>query len=320
MKRWVVALFLILLLFTPMIWWYFQAPIASGLYPEKGAGSIVLEESILENTADLVLPAVWIRSSPWEDPPNIEHVELVGQNGGTIGTIDGEYTLRVDPETPWHQRVVTTQIEMTVNGEIIARKGGKSITPLSNTLESEYLIEELNLSFEGESLSFPMTNTYKIHTIIENRGYSSGFWRQEGMMYLYDQEIEERMGIIINLRGPSTAKLEEIIFWLPGMPDDYYMQYPRYSYEDTLDDYLNNDTFEGKPLTVPFTFTKPNALIYLPFTEEMKEKMKGAKVYLLPYFTFSTSDNQVYHTGGGGSVGRWGQDIDWKEKLIMPIE
>lgn len=126
MRKW---LLLCLVLFVlPLIWWYIQTPIASGVYPEKHAGLVVFEMEEHDRTIDFQLPIQWIKSHPLEKPPVLDNIKLVDEEGNIIASIHGEHRLQVDFErSQWYKRRLRGKIELYLNGKAIKGKGQQAL-------------------------------------------------------------------------------------------------------------------------------------------------------------------------------------------------
>ena len=96
-KLWITLSLLIGILLIFSIWWIMKPSASAGVYPEKHAGSVVLEIEDDESMLLFQLPVRWIKSHPWEDPPIFEDINLLNKDGTTIASIKGQYQLKVDP-------------------------------------------------------------------------------------------------------------------------------------------------------------------------------------------------------------------------------
>jgi len=322
MKKFFILIFLLfgVVVVSFSIWWNTQSSVPGGVYLEKHAGSVILEVDGDLPIPVFELPVRWVKSHPWEDPPVIEDITMLNQDGTVITSLKGEYKVWVDSRfNEWHTRSVATHIELYINGGSVADKSGVATMPLFDTLKESYLPEELSITINGEVLRFSMKDTYHIIPIKKEDIKSIQGWGLEGSMYVFDETYKSK-GFIVELTGRSGAILKDILFWLPGMTENYNQTEILYSLEEDLDQYLNNSNgFEGKPITFPLKIDSNAMLIYFPFTPDMEKLLNGSVIHLHPYFKFSKSETgQGYYTGGSGMTGSFNKDSEVEDELIMP--
>ena len=317
-KLWVTLSLLIGLVLIFSIWWILKPSASAGVYPEKHAGSVVLEIKDDESMLLFQLPVRWIKSHPWEDSPIFEDIKLLNKDGTTIASINGQYQLKVDPNQDHRNNHMRAEIEFYINGESFTESNGISTKQLSDTLLDFYLPEQLIMTSKGETYHFSMKDTYKIIPIQKkSTNYSHG-WNIEGMMPFIDEDTNGVKGFVVELEGPRDSILEDILFWLPGMPDDYLKSKTVFSMSDDMDQYLNNHTFEGKPLTLPLKIESDVILIYFPITADIEEKVNDSYIHLKPYFKFENKQGMDYVTGGSGSTGQFDKNRKFEHLLIEP--
>jgi hypothetical protein len=218
MKKWLITIFLLLGIVTvPLIWWNMQSSVSSGVYPEKHAGSVVIKVEDDSPMTGFKLPMQWIKSYPWEDPPNLENITLLNEDGEVIAAIEGKYRLEVDSnQNKWNKRVVGAEIELYLNGERLVEEDGIITKPISNTLENTFLPDQLSLTYKGRKVIFPMDHTYKIFPITKLNYDSVSKWEMEGLMPFPDADTSINKGFIVKLKGLQNSTLIDILFWLPG--------------------------------------------------------------------------------------------------------
>ena len=209
-------------------------------------------------------------------------------------------------------------IEFYINGESFTESNGISTKQLSDTLSDFYLPEKLIMKSKGETYHFPMKDTYKIIPIPKKSNNYSHGWNLEGMIPFIDEDTNRLKGFVVELEGPKDSILEDILFWLPGMPDEYIKSETVYSLSDDMDQYLNNHNFEGKPLTLPLKIKSDVILIYFPITADIEEKVNDSIIHLKPYFKFANKQGMEYLTGGSGSIGLFDKNKELEHLLIEP--
>lgn len=322
MKKFLMIFFLLfgVVVISFSVWWNMESSVQGGVYLENHAGSVFLEVDTDTSMPVFELPVRWVKSHPWEDPPVIEDITMLNKDGTTITSLRGEYKIEVDSRYyQWHNRKVATDIELYINGGSIADKSGVATMPLSDTLQEIYIPEHLSITIKGEVFSFPMKDTYQIIPIKKEAINSMQGWGLEGSMHVLD-ETNKPKGFIVKLTGRSGAILKDILFWLPGMAEDYSQTEILYSLSGDMDQYLNNrNEFEGKPITYPLKMESNEILIYFPFTPDMKNVVNESVIHLFPHFKYSNSETgRDYYTGGSGMSGSRNKDRKVEDELIKP--
>lgn len=305
MKKWVIIALLIMVVMVPIIWWSIQASVPSGIYPVKHGGSLVLEYEDNSSMVEFRLPVKWVKTYPWDDLPVLEEINLLDNEGDTIASIVGDYTLWIIPEqNKWNKRLVDGEIEFFINGEQVKEDGGMTATPKSNSIKGTYIPSQLKFAFENETYTFSLENSYKLYLIPLLNNDSTTSWRVERLMPLHEHGTFTTKGYLVDLIGSKGATLEDILFWLPGMTVDYYNGKALYSYDVDINQFLNeNDTFQGEQLNLPLKLESNHLLLYFPITKEIRSQVKNSFVHFIPYFKFSGEDGNVYYNGGMGSIG-----------------
>lgn len=323
MKKFLMIFFLLfgVVVISFSVWWNLQSSVPGGVYLERQAGSVILEVDGNLSMTVFELPVYWVKSYPWEEPPVIEDITMLNQDGTVIASLRGEYIVEVDSRfNHWHTRSVATDIELYINGESIADKS-RSVTtrPLSDTLQETYIPEQITITVKGEVLRFSMKDTYHIIPLKKETIKTIQGWNLEGSMYVFE-ETNKSIGFIVELTGRSGAILKDILFWLPGMTEDYNQTEILYSLHGDMDQYLNNrNDFEGKPITFPLKIDSNKMLIYFPFTPDIEKLVNGSVIHLHPYFKFSKNETgQGYYTGGSGMTGSFNKDSKVEDQLIKP--
>ncbi|MGM7683698.1 hypothetical protein ACSVDA_16295 [Cytobacillus sp. Hm23] len=323
-KKWLLSTFVLLMLVIiviPLLWWNMRSSLPSGLYVEKQVGSVGVEMGEHEWGLEFALPVQWKKASPWEDIPILDEITLLNSYGDIIASVRGKFPLKVEvnKDNLLTERLISGEIELSINGERILDDRGFTLrTPLSSTIQASYFPHELRLSFNGEQMIFPMKGSYKIFPIIETMtDYRPSAWHVEGMMVHQDEGSNITKGYIVKLQGPKGSTLKDILFWLPGMTNEYYSNHVLYSLDENWDRY-DFDQFEGEPLSLALTIKSNNLLVYFPITDEIRTNINKTIVHVRPYFTFLDEDNIEYYTGGSGSVGPFEDGISKEELLIAP--
>lgn len=319
MKRWIGygSSFAILIIVPLYVWYYFQSPVQSGIYPEKHAGSLVLDYDGEEKMLEFEFPVRWIKKHPWEREPIINEVKLIDEDGSLIGSISGEYRLEQEEES-WYKRNVRGKINFYLNGKRFTEEYGINSYAIEEEIKREYTPKELILTTHREQQRFLFEDRIKI--LLLETAYEG--WSVQGGMFHFKQDLKielEPEGYIVRLAGPRGEHLEEINYWLPGMEADYHTKEVLYSFDNTIDDYLDdNDTFIGEPMSFPLHLTNNELFIYFPLTEAILNETSQSLVHFVPYFTFSTKEGESYHSGGTGSTGTLDWDSKWEAHIIRP--
>lgn len=179
---------------------------------------------------DFEIPVRWIKSHPWEKVPSLKNITLTDENGKAISTIQGEFRLLVENrENQWHKRNVSATLEMSINGEHIVTEIGYVTKPLSDTLQDEYFIEQLDMTYKGHNLLYLMKNTYKLIPTFNLSNLSVEKWRVDDSIPVRDADSNTQ-GYIYELTGQENMVLEEILFWLPGVTDEHFKNKILYSF------------------------------------------------------------------------------------------
>lgn len=323
MKKFFMILLLLfgLVVISFTVWWNVQSSVPGGVYLENHAGSVFLEVDADSTMTVFELPVRWVKSYPWEEPPIIEDITMLNKDGTTISSLRGKYKVEVDSRfNQWHTRSVATKIELYINGESMGDKSSMRTKPISDTLQETYIPEQLSIMVKGEVLRFSMKDTYRILLIKKEAMQSTNGWNSEGLKIVIDNDTVKAKGFIIKLAGSSGAILKEILFWLPGMAEDYKHTEILYSLAGDIDQSLNNSNeFEGKPITYPLKVDSKEMLIYFPFTPDMDKVVNESMVHLTPYFKFSNKEaGQDYFIGGSGMSGSFNKDREVEDELIKP--
>ncbi|MFD1737146.1 hypothetical protein ACFSCX_11350 [Bacillus salitolerans] len=139
-------------------------------------------------------------------------------------------------------------------------------------------------------------------------------WEVQSLWPLRDDQ-DETKGMIIQLVGPADSVLEEILYWLPGMSEDYFKNHVLYSFDANIDENMDETyKFEGETVTLQLTLTSEELTLFLPYTPSIMAEIEHSIVHLGPYFLISDKDHQEYYSGG---MKTWGPyDHNWKEYLI----
>jgi hypothetical protein len=320
MKKWLISIFSIVgMVVISITWWFLQSPVSSGIYLEKHTGSEVIEIEENETMMEFSLPVQWVKSHPWEKPPVLNDVVLRDQHGEVIASIQGEYPLSIDErDNDWKARMAPGTIELYINGERTPMDGGFSITSISDSLQNEYLLNQLHLSFKGEELVFSMDNSFKLLPTEKKGANLRHRWEVQTLRPLHDEQ-DETQGLIIRLEGPADSVLEEILFWLSGMSEDYFENHVLYSFDGNIDENMDEKyKFEGETLTLPLTLTSEELTLFLPYTPSILAEIEHSIVHLGPFILISDKDHQEYYSGGMRTRGPY--DHNWEGYLIEPQE
>ncbi|MBB6452669.1 hypothetical protein HNQ94_001115 [Salirhabdus euzebyi] len=313
-------LFVFIVLFIAFFLWRIQSPLDSGIYVQKHGGSIPLEVEEHLPMGTLQLPIFWVKPHPWAKAPIVEDISLLDQNGKIIAIIEGEYHIdSIDVNNSWQKRVVEADVEVEINGHSSMEDFGKTTIPISENMEDSYTLSALHLTYKEEKLQYPLEDTIKVFPYSSQNVDNPSNSGVEGYVTLLDNNKVK--GYILKLVGSPNEILNGILFWLPGMSEDYMEQHVLVSYEDSLDSYLNDKKeFSGEPLTLPHRLKSSKLLLYFPVTEEIKENSKNSIVHIMPYFEFKTGDGQLYVNGGTGGIGPFIKDRKWEQHVIKPID
>lgn len=138
-------------------------------------------------------------------------------------------------------------------------------------------------------------------------------------MYLENPNSKIPKGFIVYLAGPVEQALEEILFWLPGMSENYLTSKVLYSFGENLEQYMNyEEEFEGIPLSLPLTLTDHRMLIYFPFTDDIKQKTIDSLAHIMPSFIFKNTNEEIYHFGGAGMIGSLDRESSRENLILFP--
>lgn len=213
MKKLLITLSILLsivLIFS--MWWIMKPSTSAGVYPEKHAGTVVLEIEDDESMLLFHLPVRWIKSHPWENPPIFEDIELLNKDETIIASINGQYQLKVDPNQDYWNNHMSAEIEFYINGESFKESNGISTKELSDSLLDFYLPEQLIMTSKGETYHFSMKDTYKVIPIPKkSTNYSHG-WKIEGMMPFIDEDTSRITGFVVELEGQEIQYLKTYYF------------------------------------------------------------------------------------------------------------
>lgn len=305
-----------------MIWWYSEAPVRGGIYPEKHKGLEVVVIDEEEFMVPITLPVRWIKTHPWEKPPVINEISFIDDSDKIFAALGGEYELRIphSSEVKWYNRNVGGEVELYLNGASFAEVGSISTTTIKESLEKEFALNQISMTVKNKKVKFPVDNHYKYRLITKNeQDTSQGL---EGYMYFFvggNYDLPE--GFLVRLAGMSGQTLEKILFWLPGMTNDYYEGEVLYHYDHDFDQYNNaTDQFDGEQLSLPLEIKNSSLLIYFPFTPEIMEVSGDSLVRLMPYFHLKNSNGDRYYVGGSGSIGSLDRRLPWNELIYIPSE
>ncbi|ADU28895.1 hypothetical protein [Evansella cellulosilytica] len=315
MKKWMLLITLLLLAIFLIWWWMSKAPVSSGIYPERQAGLIVIEIDEEERMVDFHLPVRWIKTQPWEQPPMIDDAILYNEKGEVIAHIEGEFILEIDERrNAWNRRNVPAIIPFSINGEKVIHETGEILYPLNDALYENYYVDRLELTFNDERLTFHMESTYKLHPLMEeNDDIPNG--EVESTMPLRDQDTETNIGFLVQLSG---ATIEDIMYWLPGMDENYIKNDMLVSEDAVMDDYLQGSaSFEGENFSLPLELESNRALLFFPYTDKMVKEVEQSIIHTIPYFKISDTDG-TYIIGGAGTIYPFDREKEWEELLILP--
>ncbi|RXI99847.1 hypothetical protein DS745_13275 [Anaerobacillus alkaliphilus] len=317
MRKWapIIVISCLLLFF---IWWNSEAPVGGGVYPEKQVGVelLVVEEGSL--LVPMTLPVRWIKTYPWEQTPVLNEISLFDEEGNIISAIGGEYKLRIPHEYDWYDRNIQGEIELYLNGASFAEEGSISTTTLKDSVNTMYSLNRISLVNNQKRRNFPIDNNYQYH--LKPEIGIEKLWEMQGLMYFFlDQNFDTPNGFLITLTGKPGHSLEEIGFWLPGMPPNYFEEHVQYNYTSNTDQYNNSsEDFVGENLFFPETLEERSMVIYFPFTPEMIDAAGDSLLRLMPYFHLRNEVGESYFTGGYGSIGPLDRTISWGEFIYKP--
>lgn len=300
-------------------WWYFQAPVASGVYPQKHVGLEMVEVEEDQVMVPINLEVRWIKAFPWEKPPVINEISFFDESNRVFAALGGEIQLHVPGYQKWYERNVGSEIQLYLNGASFAEPGSVSTTAIENKLSNEYQLDRISIVRDNKRLNFPIEKNYVFHPIHKN--YDKKGWSFEGLTFLVlDHDYDNPKGLIVNLKGNKGHTLERIGFWLPGMTASYLREEVQYNHRLNMDSYLNTkEPFDGKQLQLPYETESTSMLIYFPFTEEMLNKNSDTLVRLMPYFQFSFDEENYIVGGNAGSIGNL-QRQNWKDLIYLHME
>jgi hypothetical protein len=318
-KKYLLIISLLLICFAPFIWWGTQSDLSNGIHVEKQSGLLVLQvdDSL---TAPFKIPVVWVKSHPWEKPPIINDLLLLNQAGEEIAVIKGEYHLEntFSQQVKWYEREVKSEVEFILNGDKTMESFGHSITPLSDTLKESYIPEELRLTYDGNTLSYTFDNLLKLTAFHEDSYQLDRSWEVSSFYFDHQGNAEQKItGLFLEANVIPNTKLEEILFWLPGMPEGYFEEHAQYTFDaKPIEAVDTTGSIDGKQLTLPLEVSSSDILLYLPFTDEMIESIGDSTVNLFPYFKVEDNNGDVSYRDSGGMVGKITTGVD-KEFLSV---
>ncbi|MBU9720153.1 MULTISPECIES: hypothetical protein [Bacillaceae] len=317
MKKWLILFSIILAIIIPLLWWHQLVPVPSGVYPEKHTGVVVLD---MEDDVDVItyeLPVRWIKTHPWESRPTLKNIQLIDSDNDIISKTKGEMSIHVnDHDNKWHERNIPAVIEIPINGERLVRET-THVTTSIDSMKEHYFLKQLNMTYKGEEVSFPMENTYKLVPISNlSANTTSNTWNIEGAIQVLDDLHTE--GFIYHLSGPVNAVLEDILFWLPGMNDDYHENEILYSFEGSERYWDQPSEFKGDPIELPLTLETGELLLYFPFTEEIVEEIKDSLYRSMPFLKMNDGGLKYYTGISGMDSGLFDRGEKWENHLIMP--
>ncbi len=308
---------------VPFIWWGDQSDLPNGIHFEKQSGSIVMQVDD-SFTAPFQIPVVWVKSHPWEKPPVINNLLLLNQSGEKIAAINGEYHLEnsLSQRSNWYEREVRGEVEFILNGDKTMDDFGYTTKPISNTLKESYVPTELQLTYEGNPYVYTFDKLLKLLTFHENNYELNSSWEIDSFYFHHQGEPEPKIkGLFLEANVIPDTKLEEILLWLPGMPEDYFEEYAQYTFDtDSIQASNTTSSFGGKPLTLPLEISSSNILLYFPFTDEMVETIGGSTLNLFPHFKVEDKNGNIFYRDGGGMVGKLSDEDDHKEFLSLTTE
>ncbi|WP_078553454.1 hypothetical protein [Bacillus alkalicellulosilyticus] len=323
MKKWFVAfiLFFFLLLVSSLLW-YTQASTSSGIYPEKHTGLVGLP---FDGTSSLEyeLPVRWIKSHPWEKEPIIEDLLLYDQTGIQIAKITGQYQIDSHDHN-WYERNVGGYIQLYLQGEMTADSSRHSVIWNYESLPTSFQPSKLTMTYGGKQATFSLKDQLRIVPIPTDDflPYENDILGVQGIMFFneLDNTQQQPNGLLVTLSHHENVILEDLLFWLPGMTDDYFEKEASYIFDITADEFSNStELFSGEPLLFPLELSgHTTTVLYFPFTEAIKEQNSDSNTRFIPYITYSTSKGERYLTGGGGMVGPLNREKQWKDLFILP--
>ncbi|WP_096271618.1 hypothetical protein [Paucisalibacillus globulus] len=323
MKKYLVIIIPLLLITIPIIWWNTQSSIPSGVHLEKEAGSIVIQVEEDELIAPFHIPVTWVKAHPWEKPPVLEDLVLLGETGEKIANIKGKLILDEPnfPPSNWYHREVHGEIIFELNADKELRKNGFVIYPFpDNDLQELYIPSELQLTYEGEILSLSLDKELRLYPIKQNSDIIKPSWQTNSQFNAVNSRGNniDFKGFFLNIKGKTGSRIEEILFWLPGMPEDYYESYVQYTFDrEAMHEADTTGEFIGESLSLPLEMSTSNILLYFPFTDEMKESIGDHVIYLMPYLKTVDESGNVYFHGGSGSIGAYSPDEDRELHSIL---
>lgn len=317
MKKWAVITF-ISFSCIGFIWWYNVSPLNGGIYPEKQVGLELVKVEKDNLLVSINVPVRWIKTFPWEKPPTINELSLVDENGDIFSAIGGEYQLQIPDNYKWYEKNVYAQVPLYLNGASFAEEGSIATTAIGERLNEEYVIDQILISVKNKPTTFSVNNNYKYQ--VHNNYEQEQDWRMEGLMYFYG-DFETPKGFIVRLEGKAGHTMEEVGFWLPGMPDNYYGEEVLYSYIDDLDYYNNTATeFVGETLHLPHTVENDSIALYFPFTSEMVEASKNSLVRIMPFYYLKNETGKQYLIDGSGTIGPIDRNLSVNELIYKPTK
>jgi hypothetical protein len=308
MKKRLLLIFILIIIVLPIIWWSTQSSLPSGVHLEKEAGLIVAKIEENEQTAPFHIPVTWVNAYPWEKPPVLKDMVLLDETGEKIASIQGELTLD-DPffqPRNWYDREVHGELIFELNADKIMDSSGFTIKPFSTNLREMYIPSEIQLTYQGEQLSYSFDNKLKLFTFKQNYDVINQAWQTNSHKYATESKGNnlEITGLFFNVSGQLNSRIEEILFWLPGMPEDYYENYVQYTFDKgAIQEAHTTGELVGETLSLPLEMSSSNVLFFFPFTDEMKDSNGDSTIYLIPYLKTVDESGKVYYHGGSGSVG-----------------
>ncbi|MCT8139446.1 hypothetical protein H1D32_18090 [Anaerobacillus sp. CMMVII] len=322
MKKWVVFIISSITVLILLLWWHNEAPVSGGIYPEKHTGLEMVVVDDGDIMVPITLPVRWIKSYPWEKVPTIYEVQLIDEGNDIFASLTGEYKLQIPypEESKWYDRNILGEIELHLNGAMVAEEWGITTNAIESTLEREFLLNRITLNSKNKRLDFLIENNYRYELITQDTEVESQ-WQMEGLQYLFvEDDYYVATGFIVRLSGSKGHQLEKIGFWLPGMSNEYYDGSVLYSYNPNTDQYNNSTSeFKGEVLKLPHKIDANSLLIYFPFTKEIMTASGDSLVRLKPYFQFTDVHGASYYAGGvQGSGGPLNRSVPWNEHMYLP--
>ena len=199
-----------------------QASVSGGLYPEKRAGLEVVEINEGDTMAEISFPVRWIKNTPFEKPPTINEIKFLDENNEVFALMEGPLQLRIPYKYKWHERNTYGEIEVFLNGHRVVKGEHSSvIRPIENELPYEFKLSSVVMTVNEKEYEFSFEERYRYQFVQKGKNRTDGL--QALFNYFTDLHLNSLpKGLVVNLTGLKGQTLEDIMFWLPGMHDNYF--------------------------------------------------------------------------------------------------